>query len=164
MSAKTLWIMVGCPAAGKSYFAKNHLIKSSTWKYISRDEIRLNLLKPGDQYFSKEKKVFTDFCNLLSSALLNNIHTDVIADATHLNTASRFKLLRALKTCGVDFDKIDVIPVFVKTPFSTIQERNNMREGRARVPYQSLQDMYSNIQHPNLDNFKYTAILEVDNS
>ncbi len=164
MSAKTLWIMVGCPGAGKSYFAKNHLIRNNLWKYVSRDEIRFALLNSGDEYFSKERQVFKEFCEKISINLLDNIHTDVIADATHLNEKSRNKLLYNLKNYGIDFTKIDVIPVYVKASFATIQQRNSEREGRARVPYHNLCDMYDALQHPNEDNFKYTAILEVDNS
>ena len=69
--------MVGPPAAGKSYFAKNHLVKDDTWAYVSRDEIRFSIITEEDKYFSKEKEVFKSSSpkpltiNLFKSTIVN---------------------------------------------------------------------------------------------
>ena len=43
MSNTNLWIMVGIPGSGKSYFAKNILMTDDSWQYISRDEVRFSM-------------------------------------------------------------------------------------------------------------------------
>ena len=62
MKQKNLWIMVGCPASGKSTYLANKALSNSV--IVSRDAIRFNLLRPGDDYFSKEKEVFEKYKNL----------------------------------------------------------------------------------------------------
>ena len=57
----TLYILIGVPGVGKSYFAKKKLMEGPGWKYISRDEIRYSLLKEGEDYFSHENEVFEKF-------------------------------------------------------------------------------------------------------
>ena len=95
---KQFYIMCGIPGSGKSTFAKKiteiyekHNISIET---VSRDEIRFSLIKPGEDYFSKEKEVFSIYIENLKKSLNNNNIT--IADATHLNFASRKKLLTPL--------------------------------------------------------------------
>ena len=58
MSNTNLWIMVGIPGSGKSYFAKNILMTDDSWQYISRDEVRFSMVKENEPYFSKEYNVF----------------------------------------------------------------------------------------------------------
>ena len=52
MSNTNLWIMVGIPGSGKSYFAKNILMTDDSWQYISRDEVRFSIIKDDEEYFS----------------------------------------------------------------------------------------------------------------
>ena len=54
-----LFLMMGAPGSGKSYWAEHHV--TSVDKYISRDEIRFSMLEDGDDYFAKEGKVFDNF-------------------------------------------------------------------------------------------------------
>ena len=54
-----LYISCGVPGSGKSTFLKNHTKPNEA--IISRDEIRFNLLKDGEDYFSHENEVFDKF-------------------------------------------------------------------------------------------------------
>ena len=56
------------------------------------------MLKDEDSYFSKEKEVFKEFCKQIDIALQS--YDNVIADATHLNFASRNKTLRNIRRCS----------------------------------------------------------------
>ena len=103
---KTLWIMCGAPASGKSYFATHNLIKESGWAYISRDVIRASILEENEPYFSKEKEVFNIFIKEIVIALQKENIYNVIADATHLNWGSRGNLLVILKVIWVMIIKI----------------------------------------------------------
>ena len=52
---KTLYIMCGAPASGKTWFAKHNLCNGPGWYYVSRDEVRFSLLKDDEDYFSREE-------------------------------------------------------------------------------------------------------------
>ena len=158
---KTLWIMCGAPASGKSWFAKNKLIKDSNWNYISRDEVRFSMVKDDEEYFSHETAVFNEFVKKIAIALEWG-HDNIIADATHLNWGSRRKLLKALNKY-YPMEELDIIPVVIDVKLEDILERNKLRDGRARVPEETIRRMYRNISDPVKDPYKYTAIMRVKN-
>lgn len=153
--------MCGAPGSGKTWFAKNKLMKDYGWDYISRDEVRFSMIKDGEEYFSHETAVFNKFVEKIAIAL-DWGHDNVIADATHLNWGSRRKLLKALsKNCVLE--DVDVIPVVIDAKLEDVFEHNKLRNGRARVPEETIRKMYSSISDPVKDPYKYTAIMRVRN-
>lgn len=158
---KTLWIMCGAPGSGKTWFAKNKLMKDYGWDYISRDEVRFSIIKDNEEYFSHETAVFNEFVEKIAIAL-DWGHDNVIADATHLNWGSRRKLLKALsKNCVLE--DVDVIPVVIDAKLEDVFVHNKLRDGRARVPEETIRRMYNSISDPAKDPYKYTAIMRVRN-
>lgn len=158
---KTLWLMCGAPASGKSWFAKNKLMKDSNWDYISRDEVRFSMIKDDEEYFSHETAVFNAFIGKITFALEYG-NDNIIADATHLNWGSRRKLLKALEKY-ISLENVDIIPVVIDAKLEDVFERNKLRDGRARVPEETIRRMYRNISDPVKDPYKYTAIMRVKN-
>lgn len=160
-----MYIMVGVPGSGKSYYAKNVIMKNSEAPlYISRDEIRFSMLRKGDNYFSKEKKVYAEFINRIKNAFddEDNYISDVIVDATHLNWTSRRKLLAALGMLSGEYSWVDVIPVVMNTNINECMRRNAKRFDRERVPDEEVLKMEKSKTHPNNDPFKYADIIEVN--
>lgn len=139
---KTLYVMVGIPASGKSYKAKT--LKAEGVEYVSRDEVRFSIIKEGEEYFSKEKQVFREFIRRIQSSLDGG--KSVIADATHINEISRYKLLRNLKLEGTK-----VIAVVCDTDFETCLDRNGERKGRAKVPLRAMYSMKGTFTEPKLE-------------
>ena len=162
MKEKTLWVMCGVPGCGKSYVATRALMRGTGWKYVSRDEIRMKYLEDGDVYFQKEGEVYDEFIYRLREALKDGEVFNVVADATHLNWASRRKLLRHLGE-EVNLNDLYIIPVVVYSSFNTCIKRNAEREGRACVPDKIIEKMYRAWRNPKTDPFKYDAIMEWDN-
>ena len=159
---KTLWIMVGVPGSGKSYIANHLLMRGSGWRYISRDEIRFSIITDEDEYFDKENLVFAKFIRAIDVAFNEDGIFNVIADATHLNWASRRKLLHAL---GQDVEKTwNIIPVVVSAPEEEIISNNDGREGRSRVPHSVIQRMNAQMTEPNTDPYRYSGILHIYNT
>lgn len=149
---KILLLMSGIPGSGKSYWAQHHIDNKT--KYISRDEIRFSMLTDEDEYFAKEKEVFKEFCRQIDKAF--ETYNTVIADATHLNFASRNKTLRNIKT---KLDEINVI--FINTPLEVAIERNSKRTGRKLVPEQTIRNMYNSIVLPDeLEGINKTYIVD----
>lgn len=138
MNKGRLFIMCGIPGSGKTYFCKNKV--KGDYVYVSRDEIRFALLGEDDPYFSKEKEVWKHFVAKIEAGL--EAGKDVYADATHLNPASRSKLM----DCIVSADEINAI--YFDIPFELILKQNAQRVGRAYVPEQQLKSMARNYQKP----------------
>jgi predicted kinase len=113
-------------------------------KIVSRDEIRFSIVNEDEEYFSKEKKVFSEFINQIKSYLKDGY--DVIADATHLNIKSRAKLLRAL---GDSIKNVELVAFVLRPPVETSLLQNSYREGtRAYVPPTVVHNMYCAFQMP----------------
>jgi predicted kinase len=135
--------MVGCPRSGKSTYANNLAEKNSNMVVVSRDVIRFSMISEEDEYFSKEDAVFKEFTRQIDEHLAKG--EDVIADATHLNRKSRYKLIKNLKA---EPDKINVI--YVNTPLNICQARNTERKGtRSFVPKETVERMFYSIEEPD---------------
>lgn len=142
-----LWLLVGIPGSGKStwiqnhehFFAKDHSI-------ISRDKIRFALLEEGDDYFSKEKEVWTQYVAEIKNSLKFN--TDTILDATHINERSRGKILKALKNY---LNEIEINAIMINSGLETAISQNNLREGRSLVPESIIRNMNSSLTSPTLE-------------
>ena len=138
------YIMVGCPGSGKSTYAKKNFPNAL---YVSRDEIRFSLVKENEEYFSKENEVFTDFINTINLGLAAG--DDVIADATHLNSKSRMKLLGSV---DLDKTKTEVIAIVMQTPLELCIKRNELRKGtRSYVPINVIKNMYKFFKIPTFE-------------
>ena len=137
-----LWLMIGCPASGKTTYAKklmNEKIENAV--YISRDEIRFSMLKPNESYFAKETAVYNEFCKQVNDALANNAH--VIADATFLTPGSRKKFLKKIT------NKPNALyAIVMNTDVETCIKRNSGRVGLARVPDDAIYRMYASMVKP----------------
>ena len=163
MEKKNLWIMVGYPGSGKTYFAKHNLMIGPGWRYISRDEIRFSLLKDGEKYFSHEKEVYNNFISKIRSALNEEGIFNVIADATHLNQNSRQKLLHNIKNIYKNFDNLNLIPVVIICDIPTAIKRNEKRSGYERVDSNVIKKMASQLTDPKDDSIEYNSIMYVEN-
>jgi len=139
-----LYIMCGIPGSGKSTYAKTYLTNTL---YVSRDEIRFKLVKEDEDYFSKENEVFDTFIAKINEGLRQSL--DVVADATHLNSKSRLKLLACLE---LDKTKTEVIVIVMNTPLSICLEHNENRKGtRSYVPREVIKKMSYAFRIPNYE-------------
>lgn len=154
---RNLWIMCGIPASGKSYKSKELVQKWEDCKYVSRDKIRFALITDEDEYFNKEKEVWRQYVAEIQDGIFNHLNT--IADATHLNWASRSKLLNALR----GLDKVAVNCYYFPTSLETCLKRNALREGRTKVPEQVMHNMYKSFTNPTFDPYEYHIIGEMIN-
>lgn len=150
--SKRLYIMVGIPGSGKSTCIKNSLeilVRDyGVGKIVSRDAIRFSIVKEDEPYFSKEKEVFNTFIQEIKNGLADEKINFVVADATHINQASRTKTLRALGTALKD---VKVIAIVMNTDLDTCLQRNMKRTGRELVPEDAIINMYHNLTTPNVE-------------
>ncbi len=147
----TLYIMCGIPGSGKSTFVQNHITGDVL---VSRDAIRFDMVKEDEPYFSKENDVWEEFVYRINHYL--EIGYNVFADATHINSGARRKLLKEIKTENVDFQAI-----YVDTPVSICLERNSKRQGRECVPDSAIKRMYSQFEEPSFEE-GFSTIYTID--
>jgi predicted kinase len=151
MTLKLIKLLVGCPASGKTSYAHNvekacEAFGNLTYRHISRDAIRFSLVEENEDYFSKEKEVFETFVSEVQKAIDDKINV-IVMDATHVSEGSRRKILsRLTHTYGYELEAV----VF-DVPLETLKERNQLREGRARVPDSAIENMYYNFSEPTIE-------------
>lgn len=150
MKQKNLVLLAGVPGSGKSTWLKKHLEDGDA--YVSRDEVRFSIIKDDEDYFSHETEVFDKFIAEIEEKL--NEGKRVFADATHINWASRRKVLERIH----HKDEIDIDVYVFMTSLSTCLERNSKREGRARVPDSAIRRMSAQLTDPAHEPYKYREI------
>ena len=158
----SLVLMMGVPGSGKTTYAKKFIGDNDI--YVSRDEIRFELVAEDKPYFSKEDEVLKTFISKVDEGI-TKAKRYVVADATHLNAGSRAKLLKNLH------NKPDnVYVLYVAVPLEVALERNAQRSGRALVPETSIRNMFQSLSFPKKEegidvvlqldeNYKYTETI-----
>ena len=142
----TLYILCGPSGCGKTTWAKNFIKEHRDIRYVSRDEIRFELVDPNESYFSREKEVFRRFANTIRQTLIDDF--DCIADATHLNEFSRRKLTQAIDMYFKDYE---IIYVSFNVSVDICIEHNTNREGRANVPETVIRNMCRDFRTPSIE-------------
>lgn len=151
---KRLFLCCGIPGSGKSTWVRNRIAENGGY-HISRDAIRFATLKEGEHYFAKENMVYTTFIKKIQEALDDEYgHTDVYADATHLNEKSRNALLDQLDLTNVE----EIILLYFRINVELALTRNSQRIGRENVPEEVVRSMEKTLRLPidSDDNYVYT--------
>ena len=144
-----LYILCGPSGSGKSTWAKQFIKEHreiDDIRYVSRDNIRLELLIDGEDYFSHEKEVFRRFVGYIRQILIDGF--DCIADATHLNEFSRRKLTQAI---DMQFKNYEIIYVVFNVDVDTCLARNERRANLAAVPDTVIRNMCRDFRAPTYD-------------
>lgn len=145
-------LMVGISGAGKSTWIGQEIDRLErelmTTCVISWDYIRRQLLKPEDDYFANERRVFSQFVREINESLKLGIDF-VFVDATHINPASRDKILSKLRPDPNTSLVLEVLPIDVETAI----KRNNLRVGFARVSEEAIRKMNKDFVMPTQQEF-----------
>lgn len=157
MNKKNVFMVCGVPGSGKSTWVEE---KASFYgdkaAHISRDKIRFALLKDGDDYFSKEQKVFKEFIKQINKAIKSDDKTVIFIDATHLNEKSRYKVL----------DKLDLSNTILHTAnficsldFCLANNEKRDKNSRSYVDPKVIKEMYKAYQPATkLEKYEYHVL------
>lgn len=153
---RNIYVMCGVPGSGKSTWVKNKLNQfGGTW--ISRDNIRFELLKEDEEYFSHETEVLEKFYKCIKESSLNPNEKDIYIDATHLSPKIRQATLNAI----CKFGEMQIIAVNFNISLNEVLKRNEQRNGLAKVPRSVIRRMYSQKVNPSFEE-GFDIIIEVN--
>lgn len=131
-----IYVMVGLPGSGKSYYAEN--IENST--IFSSDKMREILY--GDASIQGDpKEVFETLYSNIETELRRNKNAIIVLDATNLNRKDR----RQICEIGKRY-KCEVIAMVMRTPLSLCYLRNENRE--RVVPTEVIKKMVQKFEYP----------------
>ena len=146
-----LIMFCGIPGSGKSTEARRMAgslaARGITVEYISRDELRFSMISDENEYFSKEKEVFSKFVEKMNNSLNKNDCT--IIDATHISKASREKILRRVENPN----SVRLLVLYLTTPLDVCMRQNDLRAGRERVPHEVIEKMARQFEDPTEKEF-----------
>ena len=146
-----LIMFCGIPGSGKSTEARRMAgsltARGIIVEYISRDELRFSMISDEDEYFSKEKEVFSKFVEKMNNSLNKNDCT--IIDATHISKASRAKILRRVENPT----NVRLLVLYLTTSIDVCKQQNDLRTGRERVPHEAIERMAEQFEKPTEKEF-----------
>ena len=138
-----LVLMCGIPGSGKSTFLQQNVKNKPNTVIISRDEIRFSIVKPYENYFSREDEVVKIFWKQINDALAAG--KNVYVDQTSITPRSRTWLLQHVH----GYKRASVL--WIDECLKTCLERNEMRKGtRAYVPENVIRRMTNQFVVPSV--------------
>lgn len=154
MKWKKVWLMCGIPGSGKSTWIQKQM-KTSPGAWCSRDNVRFSMVGEDEDYFARENEVFEAWIVEIQKAIEDKSVKNIYIDATHLNEKSRDKVLNRL-----NLENATLCAVNFTVPLEECIRRNDLREGRARVPRSVIRRMHFSFV-PAKQGEKYKEVVNI---
>ena len=146
--------MCGPSGSGKSTWIQKQM-KTNPGAWCSRDNVRFSMVSEDEDYFSRENEVFDTWIFSIQAAIDNEAIENIYVDATHLNEKSRDKVLNRL-----NLENTTLCAVNFTVPLEECIRRNDLREGRAKVPRSVIRRMYFSFV-PAEQGEKYKEVINI---
>lgn len=156
MKQKTVFLLCGIPASGKSTWARAHMTPTTEW--ISRDKVRFSIVREDEEYFSHEDEVFDTFIAYINQTLENPEVDTIFIDATHISKGARRKVLSRIRKQNI----AELNCVWFDVSLDTCLARNHLRTGRERVPETAIENMYKSKTYPSKTEEGFNTIFIID--
>ena len=147
--------MCGPSGSGKSTWIQKQM-KTNPGIWCSRDAVRFSMISEDEDYFAREDEVFEAWILSIQAAITNSEIENVYVDATHLNEKSRDKVLNRLNLENVTLCAVNFI-----IPLEECIRRNDLREGRAKVPRSVIRRMHFSFIPVSITDKRFSEIINV---
>lgn len=138
---KTVNVMVGIPASGKSTYSMAREGNEPNSIRLSSDDIRRSLSTKDNS------EVFAEMNNRLRKELDGDKHDTIYYDATNINRKRRRSLYRNIKSWNKE---VHVNIIFMSIPYATALVRNSTRSEISKVPDDVILRMHRQLQVPRV--------------
>jgi predicted kinase len=141
---RNIYVMSGLPASGKSTYAESR--RAPKVAVFHRDDFRQYLREQfgtTDYFPCSEKEEYRQWANVITAALIAAPDWDIYIDQTTLTTKAAIKLINAIKGALTPNDQVFFI--VCHCALDICKERNAKREGYARVPEQTIDNMHKSM-------------------
>ena len=155
MKRKKVWLMCGIPGSGKSTWVQEQR-KTNPGAWCSRDNVRFSMVGEDEDYFARENEVFEAWLCSIQAAIANSEIENVYIDATNLNEKSRNKVLNRL-----NLENAILYAVNFTVPLEECIRRNDLREGRAKVPRSVIRRMHFSFVPVDITDKRFSEIINV---
>ena len=147
--------MCGPSGSGKSTWIQKQM-KTNPGIWCSRDAVRFSMISEDEDYFAREDEVFEAWILSIQAAITNSEIENVYVDATHLNEKSRDKVLNRLNLENTTLCAVNFI-----IPLEECIRRNDLREGRAKVPRSVIRRMHFSFIPVSITDKRFSEIINV---
>ena len=136
-------VMVGVAGSGKSTYVEQQMEDDKRSIRLSSDYIREAMPEIRDD----NSEVFRVMNSALKTHIKDGYFKDIYYDATNTSRKRRRALYRNIKSWDKD---VDVAIVFFSVPYFEAVKKNNLREGKERVPEHVILRMHRQLQVPRV--------------
>jgi predicted kinase len=137
---RTIFVLRGIPASGKSTFCKQFLIDNPKYYRVNRDSIRRGLI--GETYDQRIENLVTQIETYTLESILGK-GKNVIVDNCHCTESYFSEICNIAKRIG----EIQVTEKIFDVSFEECCRRNNNRTGIEKVPDNVMKKMQENFSH-----------------
>jgi len=147
MGKKTVFVLVGAPASGKSQWVTQRGVDEYT-KVVSADEYRLGMFGPLAEGNLKENQaeLYARVHKDIEDAVTDEGIQTIYYDATNTSRRRRRALYRNIKRWSKETAEVHI--VYFSVPRAELLRRNATREGDEKVPEAVIYRMYETMQVP----------------
>jgi predicted kinase len=133
---KTIYVLIGIPGAGKSYYRETNL---NSLKYISCDEIREKHFGQARSFEIRQKVT-----NIIKENLraLGSENCDFVIDSTYFNKKSEREFLFE------NFINYNIVAIYLNTSLERAILQNSQRETHRKIAREMIEKFYNEIEPP----------------
>lgn len=146
-----IYLLIGAPGAGKSFYCKKNF---SGIKIISCDELRESIF--GEKRSLEIRKIIKkNIEKIITEDVLSSKIENMVIDTTYFNEASERKFFFTLG------NNVNINAIFIKSTLDLCLKQNKLRQGSRVIADNMVKNLFNRVSPPSYDEgFKSIKIID----